>query len=243
MELNYRVIRPNDARQYRQRSISVLPRADPTQPSTTNRYVQHSQASDTPRLPTELSLPRETYARLITVRQEQNRSRDTAIAESRVLRERQHEETNRIRRIWEATWESLQEIQEAQRHKRFNDYFDEMMHREMQRVMNEVERKTEEMRRERDETLEQIQLEQDRMLAELTEEQTRIQDTLVEALQEAETRERIRQENSRECAVCMEAGDVTHMVQVPCTHWYCHEDLESKSSHAFLQCRLKQSFN
>ena len=47
---------------------------------------------------------------------------------------------------------------------------------------------------------------------------------------EQEEVERIRQERLRECAVCMDEADIDQMVQLPCTHWYCIEDLDSKSS-------------
>jgi hypothetical protein len=45
---------------------------------------------------------------------------------------------------------------------------------------------------------------------------------------QAEEAERIRRARLKECAVCLEAEDVDKMIQVPCTHWYCLEDLRSR---------------
>lgn len=55
----------------------------------------------------------------------------------------------------------------------------------------------------------------------------------------AEEEERRRQEEERrarerECAVCLEAADMWLMVEAPCGHWYCREDLRSKEAYLFM---------
>ena len=47
---------------------------------------------------------------------------------------------------------------------------------------------------------------------------------------EHEEIERIRRERLRQCAVCMDETDLDLMIPLPCSHWYCVEDLTSKSS-------------
>ncbi len=45
--------------------------------------------------------------------------------------------------------------------------------------------------------------------------------------QEEERRERL-----RECAVCLEDQDMGLMIEAPCRHWYCREDIQSKAVYA-----------
>ncbi|KAI1192581.1 hypothetical protein F5X97DRAFT_337453 [Nemania serpens] len=70
------------------------------------------------------------------------------------------------------------------------------------------------------------------MLAEQVEEEARIEEAQIRAQEEAEGRERVRRERLRECAVCMEEDDMGAMIQAPCVHWYCHEDLQTAFQNA-----------
>jgi hypothetical protein len=47
-------------------------------------------------------------------------------------------------------------------------------------------------------------------------------------LREAEEAERRRQERLRECVVCMDSSDMEFMIETPCEHWYCLDDLQSE---------------
>ncbi|KAI0814061.1 hypothetical protein GGR55DRAFT_687061 [Xylaria sp. FL0064] len=51
--------------------------------------------------------------------------------------------------------------------------------------------------------------------------------------EEADEREFIHQGRLRECAVCTEENDMDYMIQAPCMHWYCREDLQSKFSRRY----------
>ena len=61
----------------------------------------------------------------------------------------------------------------------------------------------------------------------------------------AEEERRRRQEEERrahlrECAVCLEDQDMSVMIETPCRHWYCREDIQSKALHASSQ-RVSQA--
>ena len=49
---------------------------------------------------------------------------------------------------------------------------------------------------------------------------------------EAEEAEQRRRDLERECTVCLESGDMWAMIEAPCGHWYCREDLQSKKARA-----------
>lgn len=49
---------------------------------------------------------------------------------------------------------------------------------------------------------------------------------------EAEEAERRRRDLERECIVCLESGDMWAMIEAPCGHWYCREDLQGKKAKA-----------
>ncbi|GAW12935.1 hypothetical protein ANO14919_023080 [Xylariales sp. No.14919] len=240
MEVKCQVIRPNDARQYRQRSVSVLPRSDSTQYSTSRRYAEYPKASAAPQPPTQLALSPKTYERLAAVKREQDGLRDNVIAEALVMRERQYEELERIQQLREAAVREQREREEVLRQQQMEDFEQMMLEFETRRAIEEEERIAEQVRREamiesiresmirmRDEAVRQRQLEQDRILAEQVEEEARIEEARIQAQAEAEERERIRRERLRECVVCMEEDDMSSMIQSPCAHWYCHEDLQT----------------
>ena len=50
-----------------------------------------------------------------------------------------------------------------------------------------------------------------------------------ERRRQTEEAERQRRERLRECAVCLESQDMSTMIQVICSHWYCREHLRGKS--------------
>ncbi|KAI0542647.1 hypothetical protein GGR58DRAFT_451363 [Xylaria digitata] len=245
MEVKCQVIRPKDARQYRQRSVSVLPRADPTQRSAASRYVEYPEASAAPRPPPELVLSPNTYERLAAAKRAQDEFIDHVRAEALAMRERQYEELGTIRRFRESAAREKQEREEALRQQQMDDFEQIMLEFETRRAIEEEERIAEAVRREairdsiresmarmRDEAARQRQLEEDRILAEHMEAEARIEEAQIQAQQEAEERERIRRERLRECAVCMEEDDMGSMIQAPCAHWYCHEDLQTAFQNA-----------
>ncbi|KAJ8132670.1 hypothetical protein O1611_g954 [Lasiodiplodia mahajangana] len=240
MEVKCQVIRPKDARQYRQRSVSVLPRPDLTPGSAAGRYVEYPT---TPRPPPELVLSPNTYERLAAAKRAQDEMIDHARAEAMAMRERQYEVSRTIRRLRDSAAREKREREETRHQQRIDDFERLMMEFETRRAIVEEERIAEEIRREalgnsirefmiqkRDEVVRQRQLEQDRLLAEHMEAEARIEEEQIRAREEAEERERIRQERLRDCAVCMEADDMGSMIQAPCAHWYCREDLQSKFS-------------
>lgn len=85
---------------------------------------------------------------------------------------------------------------------------------------------------------ERLEAEAEQRRYELQEEE-RVREQAIAARQAqlaAEEEERQRQEEERrarerECAVCLEAADMWLMVEAPCGHWYCREDLQSKEAH------------
>ncbi|KAI0965131.1 hypothetical protein F4678DRAFT_453479 [Xylaria arbuscula] len=245
MNVEYQVIRPNDTHQHRERSVSVLPRSDSTQCSTPRRYAEYPIPSAAPRPPTQLVLSPETYERLAAAKREQDGRRDHVIAEAVAMRERQYEELGRIQQFREVAAREQRGREEALRQQQMEDFEQMVLEFESRRAIEEGERIAEEVRREamreslresmirmRDEDARQRQLEQDRLLAEHIEEEGRIEETRIQAQEEAEEQERIRRERFRQCAVCMEEDDMGSMIQVPCTHWYCHEDLQTAFQNA-----------
>ena len=50
-----------------------------------------------------------------------------------------------------------------------------------------------------------------------------------ERRRQAEEAERQRRERLRECAVCLESQDMSTMIQIICSHWYCRGHLRGKS--------------
>lgn len=244
MEIKSQIIRPKDARQHRQRSVSVLPRFDPTGRSAASRYVEYPEPSAAPRPTPALMLSPNTYERLTAAKRAQDGLRDHVMAEALGMRERQHEELGRIRQFRESVARERQEREETRRQQQMDDFEQMVLEFETRRAIEEEERIAEVVRREairdsiresqtrmRDEATRQKQVEDDRLLAEHMEAEARIEEAQMQAHKEAEERERIRRERLRECAVCMEEDDMGSMVQAPCTHWYCHEDLQSKFSH------------
>ena len=75
------------------------------------------------------------------------------------------------------------------------------------------------------------------------EQERRIREQAIAARQAeiaAEEERRRRQEEERrarlrECAVCLEDQDMSVMIETPCRHWYCREDIQSKTLYASSQ--------
>ena len=75
------------------------------------------------------------------------------------------------------------------------------------------------------------------------EEERRIREQAIAARQAeiaAEEERRQRQEEERrarlrECAVCLEDQDMSVMIEIPCRHWYCREDIQSKALYVSSQ--------
>ncbi|KAI8627525.1 hypothetical protein F5Y19DRAFT_486765 [Xylariaceae sp. FL1651] len=241
MEVQCQVIRSKDARQYRQRSVSVLPRSDSGQYPAASRYAEYPGISAAPRPQPELVLSPNTYERLAAAKRAQDGLIENARAEALVLRERQYEELRTISQFRESAAREEREREEALRQQRRDDLEQMMLEFETRRAIEEEERIAEAARREairetmiqiRDEAVRQRQLERDRILAEHMEAEARIEEAQMQARAEAEERERARRERLRECAVCMEENDMGSMVQAPCEHWYCHEDLQTAFQNA-----------
>ncbi|KAI6081696.1 hypothetical protein F4821DRAFT_248642 [Hypoxylon rubiginosum] len=249
-----RAIRPKDARQYRQRSVSVLPRSDPTQDSTASNNVESSAG------PLQLVLSRNTYERLAAARRAQDGLTDQVRAEALAMKERQQEELRIFREFRELAEQEKRQQEEALRQLQLDDLRQRMLEFETLRAIEEEERAVEVARRRetealmRDEAIRQRQAEQNRILAErIAEEEARVEEERIRIqeeeqreliriqeaeererirIQEAEERERIRRERFRECAVCMEEDDMGSMIQAPCAHWYCREDLQTAFHNA-----------
>ncbi|KAI1129449.1 hypothetical protein F5Y10DRAFT_151605 [Nemania abortiva] len=249
MEGQWQVTRPQDARQYRQRSVSVLPRSDPTPGPAASRYVEYPDTSTTPRPPRELVLSSNTYERLEAAKREQDGLMEQVRAEVLELRER----LRRIRQFRESAGRETREREENLRQQQRDDLEQMMWESDARRAIEEEKRTAEVVRREatrdsiresmilmRDEAVRQRQVEQDRILAEQIEAEARIEEARIQAQEEAEERERIRRERLRECVVCMEQDDMGSMIQGPCAHWYCSEDLHSKFSHTRVLRRTNQ---
>lgn len=250
MEVKCQVIRPKGARQYRQRGVSVLLRSNPTQESAAIRYVEYPEASVAPRLPPELVLSPNTYERLAAAKRAQDELTDHVRAEALAIRERQYEELRIIRQLRELTAREKQVREETRRKPRMGDIERIMLEFENRRAIEEEERIAEVVRREAmrdsiresmtlmaDEAARQRQVEQDRILAEHIEAEAGLEEARIQAQEEAEERERIRRERLRDCAICMDEDDMDSMIQAPCAHWYCHEDLQSKLSRVFVPVR------
>ncbi|KAI8950260.1 hypothetical protein F4801DRAFT_353142 [Xylaria longipes] len=201
--------------------------------------------SAAPRRPPELVLSPNTYERLAAAKRAQDGLTDQVRAEALVMRERQSEELRTIRQFRESAARERREREETLRQQQMDDFEQMMLEFETRRAIEEEERFAEVVRREairdsikesmarmRDEAARQRQVEQDRILAEHMETEARIEEAQMQAQEEAQERERIRRERLRECAVCMEADDMGSMVQAPCAHWYCHEDLQTAFQNA-----------
>ncbi|KAI1420345.1 hypothetical protein F5Y12DRAFT_136609 [Xylaria sp. FL1777] len=245
MEVKCQVIRPKDARQYRQRSVSLLPWSDPTPCSVASRSVEYPEASAAQRPPRELVLSLNTYERLAAAQRAQDELTDYVRAEALVMRERQYEELRAFRQFRESVARENREREETLRQQQLDHFELIMLEFETRRAIEEEERIADEVRREairdsvresmtrmRDEAARQRQVEQDKILAEHIEAEARIEEAQIQAQEEAEEREWIRRERLRECAVCMEEDDMGSMTQVPCTHWYCYEDLQTAFQNA-----------
>ncbi|KAI2625608.1 hypothetical protein GGR54DRAFT_506863 [Hypoxylon sp. NC1633] len=234
------VIRPENARQFRQRSVSVLPRSDPARDSTGSNHVESPKAAAAPLHLVVLS--RNTYKRLAAAKQAQYGLTDQFRAEALAMKERQQEQLRTFREFRESAENEKRQREETLRQQRLDDLHQRRLEFKTIRAIEEDERAVEVARRReaetqmREEATRQRQAEQARILAErIAEEEARIEEErrqAQEAAQEAEERERVRRECLKECAICLEEDDIGAMIQLPCTHWYCHEDLRTAFENA-----------
>ncbi|KAI1743033.1 hypothetical protein F4680DRAFT_390847 [Xylaria scruposa] len=243
MEVRCQVIRPKDARQYRQRSISVLPRVDTAQSSTTSGHVEDQETSAARSRP-EMTLSPNAHERLAAAKRAQDELNDRVRAEVLVMRERQYEELRTVRQLRESAAREKREREELLHQQRMNEIEQMMLERETGRIMEEEERNAEVSRTEairdamREYMIRYTESKKDRRLAQYLETraivaearlqaQKDIGEAQLQAQKDAEERERIRRERLRECAVCMEEDDMSSMIQAPCEHWFCLEDLHN----------------
>ncbi|KAF2970548.1 hypothetical protein GQX73_g3030 [Xylaria multiplex] len=236
MEAKCQVIRPKDARQFRQRSVSVLPLSDPTQRLAASRHVEYPEASAATRPPPELVLSPNTNERLAAAKRAQDELIDNVRAEALAMRERQYEKLRTIRRFRKTAAREKREREETLHQQQMGNFEQILLEFETRRAIEEEERIAEVARRDsiresmtqmRDEAARQRQVEEDRRFAEYMEVAARVAEVEIRAQEESEERERIRRGRLRECAVCMEENDMGYMIQAPCVHWYCYEDLQN----------------
>ncbi|KAI4861083.1 hypothetical protein F4820DRAFT_82213 [Hypoxylon rubiginosum] len=236
------VIRPRNARQYRQRSASVLPRSDQTQDSTAGNHVESPEASAAP---LQIVLSRNTYERLAAAKRAQYGLTDQLRAEALAMKEHQQEELRIFREFRELAEREKRQREESLRQQQLDDLQQKMLEFETLRAIEEDERNAEVARRReaeaqmREEARRHRQAEQERILAERIAEEARIEEERIveearieEERIQAEERERIRRERFRQCAVCMEEDDMGSMIQAPCAHWYCPGDLQTAFHNA-----------
>ncbi|TRX91671.1 hypothetical protein FHL15_007453 [Xylaria flabelliformis] len=234
MEPRCQLIRPRDARQYRQRSVSALTRFYITQDLSTVKRLDYSETPATRHSP-KLALSPNTYEELTAVKLAQNEVEDHVRAQALVMRERQYEELRTIRLFRESAAREKRE-RELSHQQQMDDF--ERMILEFETRQGVEERTADLIRREvrmapfreymtrrRAAAARQRQIEQDRMLAEQMEAVAIFEVAGIQAQEAAEQREQTRRQHLRECVVCMEEDDMSDMIQVPCEHWYCLEDL------------------
>lgn len=249
MMVGCQAIRPQNAHEYRRHGRSVFLGSDPTHGRTAGNSAESSEASA---FPLQLVLSRNTYERIAAAKRAQDGLIEQVKAEAVAVQHRQYEELRALQELRESSAREEREREENLRQQRLEDIQQRVLAFETARAIKEEERNAEIARRieaetqarhearrrrqaEQDRILaEQIaeeearQAEQDRILAEqIAEEEARLEEER-RRTQEAEERERIRRERLRECAACMEEEDMGSMTQAPCTHWYCHEHLQSK---------------
>ena len=176
--------------------------------------------------------------------------------ERRAIQQRLDEEEARIATIAEARRleaelrerERAQHQQEAEQQRREEEEF--LTEREAQ-VAAELRFEVEEQRR----VAQELVREQERYEALLAAEEAELQEAAEEAARQreahlaaaevrrqaaAEEAERQRIARQRDCTVCMETHDMGVMVQTPCSHWYCRDDIRGKVS-MFAPCPRKCS--
>ncbi|KAI1156299.1 hypothetical protein F4825DRAFT_446780 [Nemania diffusa] len=216
---------PKDAREFRQRSVSVLPRSNPTQGSAASRYVEYPEASAIPRTPPEPVLSSNTYERLAAAKRAQDGLTDHVRAEALAMRERQYEELRIFRQFRESAAREAQEREETRRQQQIDNFQQMMLEFETRRAIEEEERIAEEIRKEaiqnsiresvirmRDEALRQRQLEQNRLFAEQVEEEARMRAEQIEAEARAEEA-RIQAQAEAEERESRYVGNVSENVQ------------------------------
>jgi len=227
-------IRPRNATGHRKVSLTS------TRPRTTGQTLSFVLEPASPTLHLDdPPLPRisgRTQSLLDAAKQAQDALVERAIAEANLLRAQKEEVSQLFRELRQQRVYELEE--ERQRVARAQDedrrrrlaLYEERQRIEYEKIRLEKLRRGQDIERRREELLQRRrQLEEERRAQEEAAEEDRRRAVEIRR-REQEEAERIRRERLRECAVCMDEADVDLMVQLPCTHWYCIEDLDSESS-------------
>jgi len=178
--------------------------------------------------PPQPQISARTQELLDAAKQAQDAIVERAIAEANLLRAQKEEVSQLFRELRQQKVYEIEEEkqritreQEEDRRRRLALY-GERQRIEYERVRLDKIRQVQEIERRREEILQRRrQLEEERRAQEEAAAEVR--------RREQEEAERIRQERLRQCAVCMDEADIDLMVQLPCTHWYCVDDLDGKS--------------
>jgi hypothetical protein len=228
-------IRPRNAAGYRRVSLTS------TRSRTTAQALNFAPEPASPTLHYDDDPPRpqisaRTQALLDAAKQAQDALVERAVTEANLLRAQKEEVSQLFRELRQQRLYELEEEkqriareQEESRRRRLALY-EERQRVEYERIRLDKVRREQEIERRKEEIIQsRRQLEEERRAQEeAATEARRIAEEIRQ--REQEEAERIRQERLRECAVCMDEADMDLMVQLPCTHWYCVEDLDSTFS-------------
>lgn len=233
-------IRPKNASIHRRVSLAQIrpKRIADTSSLASNLAIPESHYDAS----TPTPIPARTQALLERARLAQDAIIEGVVSEANLL----YSQKDHFSRLYyesrqQKTWQQERERQlvarerEDRRRRELERYY-ERQRVEHEKIQADIVRREQEIERRNAEFLErQRQREQERRAREeaeaearrIAEEARRIEEEI--RRREEEEDERLRRARLRECAVCMEEADMDVMVQVPCLHWYCVEDLDSRS--------------
>lgn len=233
--LQITAIRPRNAAGHRRVSLAS------TRPRTAAEALNFAPEPTSPGLhyddnPLQPQISTRTQALLDAAKQAQDALVERAITEANLLRAQKEEVSQLFKELRQQRVYDLEEEkqriareQEEGRRRRLALY-EERQREEHERVRLDKVRREQEIERRKEGILQRGRqlAEERRAQEEAAAEARRIAQEI--RRREQEEAERIRQERLRQCAVCMDEVDMDLMAQLPCTHWYCVEDLDSKFS-------------
>ena len=230
-------IRPKNAAGHRRVSLASTRSRTAGQQQTLNFVPEPtSQALHYDDPPPRPQISARTQALLDAAKQAQDALVERAVTEANRLRVQKEEVSQLFRelrqqKVYEAEEERRRIAREQEEDRRIRlALYEERQNIEYERIRLDRLRREQEIERRKEEILQRRrQLEEERHAQEeAAAEARRIAEEIRQ--REREEAERIRQERLRQCAVCMDEVDMDLMVQLPCSHWYCVEGLESKFS-------------
>ncbi|KAI9658326.1 MAG: hypothetical protein M1821_002459 [Bathelium mastoideum] len=161
----------------------------------------------------------------LRIREQQERAEmDRQVQEELLQRQREELEQRRLdeqqRQIqaMEAIQRHFQEVERRQREEL--EEYRRIQHEERQRQERQIQ---EAERRRADEAAREALRQGERLRRERQEQQRREQE------------EEARRARLRQCLACMEDADMDGMIELACTHWYCRQDIQRKSSVPLVQ--------